>query len=163
MGTALKILFSYGENADDFRLTRGEIVALFNAMNRLSNSIWSLHFFMDENQPPAAPKEPVSDKLNKINSKESKTKKEKKEEMKQQKAKRTKGEEIKKKRDESIPTKPATTSETREATKVNQSGEPANTESRRTGKSKAQEWTWEERKQIIVSLIWVVLVYVALK
>ncbi|KAG8222777.1 hypothetical protein J437_LFUL006790, partial [Ladona fulva] len=57
LGTALKILFSsrledissssteIGHPSEDFRLTRSEIVALFNAFGRLSTSIHKLEEF----------------------------------------------------------------------------------------------------------------------
>jgi hypothetical protein len=48
IGTALKILFSYGSDPKEFRLARSELVALINGLNRLSTSITSLNLFMQE-------------------------------------------------------------------------------------------------------------------
>ncbi|RKO86996.1 endoplasmic reticulum oxidoreductin 1, partial [Blyttiomyces helicus] len=45
LGTALKVLFSYDEIPSNFLLTRGELVALFNAMHRLSESLMAVDRF----------------------------------------------------------------------------------------------------------------------
>ncbi|KXS11907.1 ERO1-domain-containing protein [Gonapodya prolifera JEL478] len=45
LGTALKILFSYGDNPTEYRFTRTEIVALFNTLHRYSSSIESIKRF----------------------------------------------------------------------------------------------------------------------
>ncbi|KAJ3174751.1 hypothetical protein HK101_010851 [Irineochytrium annulatum] len=45
LGTALKILFSFGENPKEFRLTRTEIVSLFNGFGRLSDSLQAINRF----------------------------------------------------------------------------------------------------------------------
>ncbi|KAJ3293195.1 hypothetical protein HK104_004661, partial [Borealophlyctis nickersoniae] len=45
LGTALKILFSCGDDPREYRLTRGEVVALFNALTRLSESITAIDGF----------------------------------------------------------------------------------------------------------------------
>ncbi|KAJ3145408.1 hypothetical protein HDU86_000929 [Geranomyces michiganensis] len=47
LGTALKILFSYGDKPELFRLTRGEVVALFNTVHRFSESVAALDRFRD--------------------------------------------------------------------------------------------------------------------
>ena len=39
LGTALKILFSYGDRTKDYQLSRTEVISLLNAFGRLSNSI----------------------------------------------------------------------------------------------------------------------------
>ncbi|KAJ3106418.1 hypothetical protein HDU97_006403 [Phlyctochytrium planicorne] len=45
LGTALKILFSFGDNPKDFKLARSELVALINGFSRLSDSIEALNRF----------------------------------------------------------------------------------------------------------------------
>ncbi|KAJ3342128.1 hypothetical protein HDU93_003344 [Gonapodya sp. JEL0774] len=45
LGTALKLLFSYGDNPAEYRFTRTEIVALFNTFHRYSSSIESIKRF----------------------------------------------------------------------------------------------------------------------
>ncbi|KAJ3120684.1 endoplasmic oxidoreductin-1 [Nowakowskiella sp. JEL0407] len=45
LGTALKVLFSYSESTVDYRLTRNELVAIFNAFFRLSESIAAVDEF----------------------------------------------------------------------------------------------------------------------
>ncbi|KAI9102473.1 hypothetical protein DFS34DRAFT_609297 [Phlyctochytrium arcticum] len=45
LGTALKILFSYDDKPEGYRLTRGEVVALFNTMHRLAESVDALDRF----------------------------------------------------------------------------------------------------------------------
>lgn len=45
LGTALKVLFSFGKIAKDYSLTRGEIVALVNAFGRISESIQTREMF----------------------------------------------------------------------------------------------------------------------
>lgn len=47
IGTALKILFSGRKNGWSLRLTRREIIALFNVVGRFSNSIHSLEMFRE--------------------------------------------------------------------------------------------------------------------
>ncbi|KAJ3187760.1 hypothetical protein HDU85_006153 [Gaertneriomyces sp. JEL0708] len=47
VGTALKVLFSFGDSATEYNLTRGEIVALFNTYNRLSESVEAVQRFRD--------------------------------------------------------------------------------------------------------------------
>ncbi|KAI8826710.1 uncharacterized protein EV422DRAFT_552090 [Fimicolochytrium jonesii] len=47
LGTALKVLFSYGDKPELYRLTRGEVVALFNTLHRLSESVEALDRFRD--------------------------------------------------------------------------------------------------------------------
>ncbi|KAI8853207.1 endoplasmic reticulum Oxidoreductin 1-domain-containing protein [Chytridium lagenaria] len=44
-GTALKILFSFGDNPKDFKLSRSELVALINGFGRLSDSIEAMNRF----------------------------------------------------------------------------------------------------------------------
>lgn len=48
IGTALKILFSYGNDPREFRLARSELVALINGLNRLATSLTSLDVFIQE-------------------------------------------------------------------------------------------------------------------
>ena len=162
MGTALKILFSYGKSADDFRLTRGEIVALFNGMNRLSSSIQSLQFFMDENLPPPVVKEKEQVNPIEINSKIPKAKKEKlcREKTKN---KSTDGMDKKKKQKETTSTKSVETPKTSETFKNNAGEESLKVDWQKSPKSEPRQWTWLDEKQIFISLIWVILVYVALK
>ncbi|KAJ3089774.1 hypothetical protein HK102_005537 [Quaeritorhiza haematococci] len=45
LGTALKILFSYGDNISDYRLTRSELVALVNGFARISESLRARQYF----------------------------------------------------------------------------------------------------------------------
>ncbi|KAL2920182.1 endoplasmic oxidoreductin-1 [Polyrhizophydium stewartii] len=45
LGTALKVLFSYGDNPDEYRLTRQELVALMNVFHRLSESLMAVDRF----------------------------------------------------------------------------------------------------------------------
>ena len=47
LGTALKILFSYGNNPAEYELSRNELVALINGLARLSESIMSLEKFIE--------------------------------------------------------------------------------------------------------------------
>ncbi|KAJ3022844.1 hypothetical protein HKX48_005045 [Thoreauomyces humboldtii] len=48
LGTALKILFSYDDSKPElYRLTRGEIVSLFNTVHRLSESVEAIDRFRD--------------------------------------------------------------------------------------------------------------------
>ncbi|KAJ1567932.1 hypothetical protein HK096_008138 [Nowakowskiella sp. JEL0078] len=47
LGTALKVLFSYSDNTIDYRLTRNEIVALFNGFFRLSESLHAVNVFRE--------------------------------------------------------------------------------------------------------------------
>ncbi|TPX69961.1 hypothetical protein SpCBS45565_g02075 [Spizellomyces sp. 'palustris'] len=53
LGTALKILFSYDDNPMLYRLTRGEVVALFNTLNRLSESVAAVDEFRAMHQKQA--------------------------------------------------------------------------------------------------------------
>ncbi|KAJ3165070.1 hypothetical protein HDU88_004789 [Geranomyces variabilis] len=50
LGTALKILFSYEDKPELFRLTRGEVVALFNTVHRFSESVSAVDRFRDLHQ-----------------------------------------------------------------------------------------------------------------
>ncbi|KAJ3045490.1 hypothetical protein HDV00_009144 [Rhizophlyctis rosea] len=45
LGTALKVLFSFEDDPKEWTLTRGEVVALFNALTRLSESISAVDEF----------------------------------------------------------------------------------------------------------------------
>ncbi|KAJ3117610.1 hypothetical protein HDU96_006208 [Phlyctochytrium bullatum] len=48
MGTALKILFSFGDNPKEFKLSRSELVALINGFGRLSDSIEAVNRFRSQ-------------------------------------------------------------------------------------------------------------------
>ncbi|KAI8919187.1 hypothetical protein DFJ77DRAFT_453298 [Powellomyces hirtus] len=50
LGTALKILFSYDGRPELYKLTRGEIVALFNTVHRLAESVEAVDRFRDLHQ-----------------------------------------------------------------------------------------------------------------
>ncbi|KAI8813096.1 endoplasmic reticulum Oxidoreductin 1-domain-containing protein [Cladochytrium replicatum] len=45
LGTALKILFEYADGTVDYRLTRNELVALFNTLFRFSESLRAVEYF----------------------------------------------------------------------------------------------------------------------
>ena len=45
LGTALKILFSYGDRTNDYQLSRTEVVSLLNAFGRLSSSLSEKELF----------------------------------------------------------------------------------------------------------------------
>ncbi|KAJ3013097.1 UNVERIFIED_CONTAM: hypothetical protein HDU68_000874 [Siphonaria sp. JEL0065] len=45
LGTALKILFSFGDDPSQYRLTRTELVSLINGFNRISNSLRAVERF----------------------------------------------------------------------------------------------------------------------
>ncbi|KAI8924308.1 endoplasmic reticulum Oxidoreductin 1-domain-containing protein [Entophlyctis helioformis] len=45
LGTALKVLFSYGDNPAEYRLTRSELVALVNGYHRLCESVQAVEGF----------------------------------------------------------------------------------------------------------------------
>ncbi|KAJ3219603.1 hypothetical protein HDU67_000091 [Dinochytrium kinnereticum] len=48
LGTALKILFSFGDNPKEFKLSRSELVALINGFSRLSDSIEAMNRFRQQ-------------------------------------------------------------------------------------------------------------------
>ncbi len=45
LGTALKVLFSYGDRVKDYKLSRTEVVTLLNSFGRLANSITEKEMF----------------------------------------------------------------------------------------------------------------------